>query len=201
LIVYVETNFVLELAYLRSTSENCQGLIALAQQGKISLVVPAFALIEARLAWRRNVKRRNRLHAEVRNELGELARSRPLIDIGAQSQGFVAALIDTAEQDRGRLEAAVEILLGVAVVVPTEPAVIMQALEAERRLDLSPQDAVIFATVLNHADVTGGPKLFVTQNANDFRVPLIEDELASHGCKLLVTFDDAEAYVHSKIAT
>jgi hypothetical protein len=40
--------------------------------------------------------------------------------------------------------------------------------------------------------------LFVTQNRRDFLV--VEDELASYGCKLLFTFDAAESYVRSKIA-
>lgn len=79
MIVYVETNFVLELAYLRPTSDDCQRLLNLAGDGKISLVVSAFALIEARLAWQRNVKRRNRLHDDVRVELGEPDHGRSLI--------------------------------------------------------------------------------------------------------------------------
>lgn len=199
MIVYVETNFVLELAYLRPTSENCQRLLDLAGDGKISLVVPAFALIEARLAWQRKVKQRNRLHSEVRTELGELSRSRPHTDIATQSQAFVAALIDTAEQDRSRLESAVEDLLQQATVLPTEPAVVTQARTAEILWDLSPQDSVIFMTVLDHAGRNHGPKLFVTQNANDFRVPQIEEELTRHGCKLLFAFDAAEAYARKEI--
>jgi predicted nucleic acid-binding protein len=199
LIVYVETNFVLELAYLRHTSDNCQRLLDVAQAGGISLVVPAFALIEARLAWRSNVKRRNRLHSEVRAELGELSRSRPLIDIGVQSEAFMGALIDTAEQDRSRLEAAVTSLLDRATVLPTEPQIVAEALRAERRLDLSPQDAVVYTTVLDHASRNDGAKVFVTQNANDFRVPQIEEELAVRGCKLLIAFDAAEAYARKHL--
>ena len=199
MIVYVETNFVLELAYLRNTSDNCQGLLDLAADGKISLVVPAFALIEARLAWRSKVARRNRLHSDVRKELGELSRSRPLTDIASQSQAFVAALIDTAEQDRGRLESAVDDLLRQATVLPTESAIVTQARAAEILWDLSPQDSVVCMTVLDHAGRNKGPKLFVTQNKNDFRVPQIEEELTRHGCKLLVAFDSAEAFVRKEI--
>jgi hypothetical protein len=199
LIVYVETNFVLELAYLRPTSDSCHHLLALARDGKIVIVVPTFALIEARIAWQRNVKRRNRLHSEVRAELGELSRSSPLNDIALQSQAFVTALVDTADQDRRRLESATDALLTHTTVLPTEPAIVSQAYEAEPLLGLSPQDAVIYVTVLDHAARNEGPKLFVTQNANDFRVPEIEAELARHGCKLLVTFDAAEAYVRKQI--
>lgn len=199
MIVYVETNFVLELAYLRPTSDSCQRLLALARDGKIRIVVPTFALIEARIAWQRNVKRRNRLHSEVRAELGELSRSSPLNDIALQSQAFVTALVDTADQDRSRLELAAEALLTHTTVLPTEPTIVSQAYEAEPLLGLSPQDAVIYVTVLDHAARNEGPKLFVTQNANDFRVPEIEGELARYGCKLLVTFDAAEAYVRKQI--
>lgn len=201
MIVYVETNFLLELAYLRPTSEHCQRLIDLARAAKISLVVPAFALLEARMAWKQNAKRRNRLHSDVRVELGELSRSRPLIDIAAQTQAFVAALLDTAEQDRGRLENAIAALLHHAFVIGLEATSIAEALAVEQRFDLSPPDAVVYAAVIDHATRSGpGPKRFVTQNANDFRVPPIQDELASRECKLLVTFDAAEAYVLSTIA-
>ncbi|HVR40339.1 MAG TPA: hypothetical protein VMU84_14680, partial [Thermoanaerobaculia bacterium] len=127
MIVYVETNFVLELAYLRATSDHCQSLLDLANDGRIDIVVSSFALVEARLAWQRNAKRRNRLHSAVRTELGELSRSRPLIDIPAQSQAFVAALIDTAQQDRNRLESAVETLTRTGTVVPVPPALLARA--------------------------------------------------------------------------
>ena len=199
MIVYVETNFVLELAYLRPTSDDCQHLLDLARDGRISLVVPAFALIEARMAWQRNVKRRNRLHDDVRKELGELSRSRPLVNIASQSQEFVAALIDTAEQDRRRLESAVQRLLGQATVLPIEPSLVRQAHLAELLYDLSPQDSIVYTTVIDHAVRNEGPKLFVTQNANDFRVPQIEEELTKHGCKLLFSFDAAKRYVRSEI--
>jgi hypothetical protein len=151
------------------------------------------------LAWRSNVDRRNRLHSAVRTELGELSRSRPLTDIALQSQAFVAALIDTADDDRRRLEAAVEALLRQATVLPTEPAVVTQARGAELVYDLSPQDAVIYMTILDHAGRNQGPKLFVTQNANDFRVPQIAEELTRHGCKLLFAFDASEGYSRSEI--
>jgi hypothetical protein len=200
LIVYVETNFVLELAYLRTTSDNCQRLLDLAQERRITIVIASFALVEARLAWQRNAKRRHRLHSAVRTELGELSRSRPLIDIPAQSQVFVAALIDTVQQDRDRLEKALETFAGVGTVMPTEPPTIIRAYDAEQRFGLSPSDALVYASVIEHIQGgAAGPKIFVTQNKNDFRV--VEDELASYGCKLMFSFDAAEGYVRSKLVS
>jgi len=199
LIVYVETNFVLELAYLRATSDNCRNLLNLATDRRIDIVISSFALVEARLAWQRNAKRRNRLHAAVRTELGELARSRPLLDIPAQSQAFVAALIDTAQQDRARLEMAVEALSRVGTVTPTPPMLLASAYEIEQRFGLSPQDAIVYASVVGHIQAESSRQmLFITQNKRDFSV--VEDDLSGHGCKLLFAFDVADAYVRSKLA-
>jgi predicted nucleic acid-binding protein len=199
LIVFVETNFILELAYVRATADDCRRLLDLVRDRRIQIAVPSFALIEARLAWHRNVKRRDRLHATVRAELNELARSRPLIDIPAQSQAFVAALIDTAQQDRVRLESAIEELARLSTVMPILPSTLAEALDVERRLGLSPQDALVYASVIDHIRTgPSGEVLFVTQNRRDFLV--VQDELATFGCKLLFAFDAAEGYVRSKIA-
>ena len=201
MIVYVETNFILELAYLRSTSDNCERLIDFARERKIWLVIPAFALLEARIAWQGVVKRRTRLHSEVRAELGELARSRPLANIGEQSQAFVASLVDTAQDDRSRLESAVNSLIAHATVLGINSKAINAALVVEQRLGFLPQDALIYGTILQDLKQTDNrSKLFVTQNAGDFFIPTVQDELASYGCKLLTKFDTAEAYIRSTLA-
>lgn len=44
--VYVETNFVLELALLQEQQESCQKLLDLAEAGRINLILPAFSLTE-----------------------------------------------------------------------------------------------------------------------------------------------------------
>ena len=192
---------MLELAYVRATSDNCQSLLDLATSGAITLVVPSFALVEARLAWQQGVKRRNRLHDEVRNELGELARSRPLADIRDQSKAFVAALIDTAAQDRSRLEAAVAELLKYGSVEPTTHEIVRNALQLENDIGLSPQDATVYATVLHHLRTSGDePKVFATQNTNDFLIPTIEDELAAHNCKLFGSFESADGYIRKMLS-
>ncbi|MGB6295983.1 MAG: hypothetical protein WBF90_07325 [Rivularia sp. (in: cyanobacteria)] len=42
--VYVESNFVLELALLQEQHKSCQELLDLAEIKKIRLIVPAFSL-------------------------------------------------------------------------------------------------------------------------------------------------------------
>jgi hypothetical protein len=48
LIVYAETNFVLELALLQEQSASCEQLLAMAEQGTITLAVPAFCIVGER---------------------------------------------------------------------------------------------------------------------------------------------------------
>jgi len=44
--VYVETNFVLELALLQEQQESCQQLLNLAEADRINLILPAFSFTE-----------------------------------------------------------------------------------------------------------------------------------------------------------
>jgi len=45
MIIYVESNFVLELAYLQEEHESCEEILNLAQEGKIGLVLPAYSIL------------------------------------------------------------------------------------------------------------------------------------------------------------
>ena len=44
MIVCVESNFVLELAFLRTEHTSCSTLLAMAESGNIKLVLPAFSI-------------------------------------------------------------------------------------------------------------------------------------------------------------
>jgi predicted nucleic acid-binding protein len=151
------------------------------------------------VAWQRNANRRRRLHSVVRTELGELSRSVPLIDIPSQAEAFVAALVQTAQEDRRRLENAIERLALSGTVAHAGAVTLAKAVDIEERLGLSPQDALIYALVLEHIQSAAhSERLFVTQNRRDFRA--VEPELAQRGCKLMFAFDAAEAYIRSRLA-
>jgi len=46
MIVYVESNFILEIAHLREEHENCDRILNLSVTGEIQLVLPAFSVGE-----------------------------------------------------------------------------------------------------------------------------------------------------------
>ena len=66
--VYVESNFVLELALLQEQSSSCEEILSLSEDGRIRLVLPAYSLIEPYETLIRKQKkgtvRENRLEPE-----------------------------------------------------------------------------------------------------------------------------------------
>src|SRR4029077_20107434 len=100
--------------------------------------------------------------------------------------------VDTAQQDRARLENALARIAKCGTIEPSTSDTVAEALRIERELGLSPQDATVYATVLTHLGKAGnGEKLFINRNSNDFANPTIEDQLAKLGCKLLTRFEAA----------
>ncbi|ADI64614.1 hypothetical protein [Trichormus azollae] len=75
--VYVETNFVLELALLQEQQESCQQLLNLAESGRINLILPAFSLTEPYETLICREKIRGKLLHNLRDELNQLGHSLP----------------------------------------------------------------------------------------------------------------------------
>lgn len=93
MIVYVETNFLLELAYLQESHESCEEILRLAKSGLISLVLPASCMTEAYLTWHRKNTERQQFHAQLQTYLAELSRSAPYRGLVDQYRDVMTALI------------------------------------------------------------------------------------------------------------
>lgn len=75
MIVYVETNFLLELAYLQEEHAQCETLLDLAAQGSLTLLAPAFCGIEARMSLAQRCRSRALFREGLAQYLRELGRS------------------------------------------------------------------------------------------------------------------------------
>ncbi len=96
--VYVESNFVLEHALQQEESQSCAEVIRLATQRQIRLLVPAFSLAEPHQAISAKASVRSRLGQDLRQHLGELARSAVHRDIPTTFAALSAALIASASR-------------------------------------------------------------------------------------------------------
>ena len=84
-------------------------------------------------------------------------------------------------------------------MVPLTSEIVATARWHEIAYSLTPQDAVVLASVRAHAESHAGPKVFVSQDAKGFAHPTVYDELSAVECKVLVNFTDALAYVRNAL--
>ena len=102
MIVYVETNFVLEVALEQDEWESCHTLLKLGAAGTVALAVPAYALVEPIETLVRRDKSRKELAERVRSELRQLSRSETYRRDTDSHQALVELLIRSAREDVDR---------------------------------------------------------------------------------------------------
>jgi predicted nucleic acid-binding protein len=198
MIVYVESNFVLEMALLREEHEHCETLMEFGRAGVVYLVVPAFSLGEPYEAYVRRVRKRGELRRQLLAEVEELSRSKPYADSSNDLRGLATLLTSSGEEEKERLDRALTEVAALAEIVPTDADVVRAAIAAQLAFNLSPQDSFVYASILRHARTVEGEKCFATLNSRDFTNPEIRTELRATGCRLVTRFSDAVGFVRSR---
>jgi hypothetical protein len=126
-IVYVETNFLLELAYLQERCESCRAILELASSGAITLALPAVSAAEARATWYRRAAERREFHTDLQKQIREISRSEPFRGIVDQSRDVLSALIAGGEESRDRLERAIETFARGATMISLTSEIVAMA--------------------------------------------------------------------------
>lgn len=198
--VYVETNFVLELALLQAEHASCQKILKLCEAGQAQLAFPAYSLVEPYEKLGRSNARRNALRVQLDGEVAQLERTRTYADEARTLKKLSnALLIASTHMDRKNLERVRARVLNVADVIPLDSEVLSSARKYEKRLGFeSSQDAIVFASVLRHLlQSKPAQSCFLTLNKTDFSPPEVASELQRKGrnCKLLFKFQDGYAYI------
>lgn len=193
--VYVESNFVLELALLQEQCPACEDILGLCESREIALVLPAFSLMEPYGTLMRRHGERKRLKASVDAELRQITRTTAYADRIQDLEAAARLLLDSTEEDMARLERLRSRLLACAEMVPLDSRILALAPECQERHSLSPLDAVVYASVLTHLE-TGAPRAscFLNRDAG-FLSPEIVETLKSRNCKVLPGFDQGLQYL------
>ena len=137
--VYVESNFVLELALLQEQSRSCEEILSLAEGGRIQLVAPAYSLIEPYETLIRREKGRQRIGLELNNQIKQIARNKKLKTELHDFENITALLLRAVEEDKKRLKLVRSRLLQSACVIAMDASVLRDATKYEQELKLSPQ--------------------------------------------------------------
>jgi predicted nucleic acid-binding protein len=196
-IVYVETNFLLELAFQQESYESCEQILRLASSGSISLVTPGCSVAEAYIAWHGINRRRRQFQVELQNHLREMSRSASYRGVVDQHRDVLDALVAGREESRNRLVAAIASIETDGTTIPVTALMFAMVALDEEAHSLSPQDGLVLASVKSHAKKNDGPKCFVTKD-KDFNKPAIREELGAE-CEVLMNFDDAVGYIRNAL--
>jgi len=198
--VYVETNFVLEQAYLQEQHVACERILLLAEARKASLILPTFCIGESYGALIRRKKRRMRLHSRLSKELKELSRSRPYTTVRSDFQEITKILSTSGGEENRRLEETLLRVVNISTLIPMDGELVGTAAELQTTRALKPQDSLVYASVLAHLrfNAVNTRSCFITKNSNDFSNPDIVSDLAQFECSLFTSFGEAYGYLRSR---
>ena len=151
--------------------------------------------------WVRRSKQRRELRDQMRTAIRELSRSRPYQASSHEFQELTNLLLRSGEEEKRRLDEALDRILRTAEVIPIGLNTIRAAITLQKSRSLSPQDSIVYASILAHLAEASEEDLrcFITKNSKDFVNPDIENELGTHTCRLLTKFGDGLGYVRSRL--
>jgi predicted nucleic acid-binding protein len=194
--VYVETNFVLELVFQQEQYTSCEEILHFSETGQARLVIPAYCLAEPHEKLRRQSSNRKELKQVLDAELRQLARTVSYTARINSIQDISSLLIQSNEEERQRFNLYRERLLRAAEIVPLTTEILSTALKYEAIYDLTPQDSLVYTSVIHHLQRFPSAKsCFLNRNSRDFDNPDIVDELGKNNCIMIPRFDDGFNFI------
>ncbi len=199
--IYIESNFVLELTLLQEDHDNCERILSLCENGQAKLILPAYAFIEPNETLIRYERERTGLANAVASELNQLGRSFSYKTEADTYRPFVSLLTRSGAEQRQRLIAVSQRLLRIAELIPLDISILTSSFKYQTDYNLSPQDAVIFASVMQHlsmAQISTTSSCFIDRDKH-FADLDIREILAEYDCKILFSFKNGYSYIQSQI--
>ena len=148
--IYVETNFVLELAFEQEQCASCEQILQCCEAGQAKLIIPAYSLAEPHEKLRRQAKSRRDLQQLLDAELQQLSRTASYTSRIKSIQDIASLMVQSNEEERQRFTQCRERLFKIGEVVALTADILIEAVSCETTYDLRPQDALVYVSVINH---------------------------------------------------
>lgn len=192
---------MLELALLQEQSASCERLLDLCGSGQTTLVIPAYSLAEPYETLIRRRNQRRQIKHDLDDELKQIARTATYADRVDRFEELTAMLINSADEGVRRLEEVLTKVIDVAEVISLDATVLTASIRYQQTHDFSPQDAIVYATVISDLGRRSPDeqKCFLNRNSKDFDDQVVVDELQAHRCKLLPRFDSGLGFILSNL--
>ncbi len=185
MIVYVETNFVLELAREQEQAISAKKILELAQDGKLELAFPSFSLSEAFSTIKREQNERNDLFNSLVKTLKELQRSEPHTKIMVDLGPVLVVLKEAVQKEFEPLHSIVGQMLHIGGSLETDETGFWQAVVYQRQFNLQQQDSIIYSAIITDLQrrTLQEAKCFLSLDNRAFASnPRIKSELKLYNC-------------------
>ena len=188
--IYVESNFILELALRQAEESACRKLLAATKDSRVDLVLPSFCVAEPVRTLHGRAAKRGVLRQDLDQDIALLGRSDPYKPDAERLRNVTTLLARAIEEEASSLRETLLTVLESSRVLSIEIPVLKMAQQNEDRFGMDLADAIVCASVqLDLAIHPVDEACFVTRNKKDFDDPDLSKEFASAHCKLLFSFE------------
>lgn len=189
--IYVETNFVLEIALLQEQREDCEQILVLCAMIGARLVVPGYCLVEPYETLIRRQRKRVEIQKQLETELRQIARTETNKEALHEFGRVTNLLTSSAQEDSIRFDTVRGRILRIADVIPLDAEVLKKAETYPEKHGMSPQDSIVYASVLSDLDRCRSSRSFFISRDGDFDDQDIVEELEGYNCRFIPDFGGA----------
>ncbi len=217
MIVYVESNFVLELALGQEQASSADAILKSAETKKIELAFPSFALSEPFTTVMHRRGERRRQYDAFLKTLDQIKRSEAFKKVVLDVEQLIDVLKQAQKNDFDPLHAVVERMVVIGRIIEINAPIFQQALIYQTALDLSPQDSIIYSSIISDLEsrALDEEKCFISRDKKAFfgedifseesdvkdkllSKSRIRNELKRYQCRYISTFDDGLKFITAR---
>ncbi len=202
MIVYVESNFILELALEQKESPVVDDILKLAENGVIDLAFPGFSLGETFTSIMHTQSERQGLRNRsdtVLKQLRQSVQSELHKQVVSSLPPVLTLLTELAARELELLHTTITRMLHAGRLLEVSTSSFLQAVVYQNKFGIRPKDSIIYAGIIE--DLKQRPvseqKCFLSRDKKAFNDdPEIKAELSTYNCRYISSFSDGFRYIH-----
>ena len=202
MVVYIESNFVLEMALQQEEFKATQQIMNLAHASQLEIKCPVFALIEPFWTIEKESKKRADVYNAMQTQSVHFQRSGLHQNIATLFENATQEMKKAITTEQEALNATIIVLMQSISTINITARVVEAAFKYKNDYKWGMQDAVIFASVIEDLQQQNSTELkcFVSRDIQAFgRLNAyerqIKTELAGYNCQLKLSFGGALSFV------